>query len=184
MCITLDLDVIRTGERSNTIGRRSRLLALVKAFMPGMSPQEQTQLVVDILGSEDAPERCPDKLTKKALDQLDPEEQQGNFKSLREGLQDKEIKEYVAKAVQRTAADKKVASNTTPDSIKGLRPPEAPTRCMLVWDVGLGSFEGYYPLGKPRASTSSKWGGSTSQLAALHHCVNYVWKQHADKGFD
>jgi hypothetical protein len=179
VCCVAGLHPAKVGE--TTVGRRSRLWALAQAYLPEMSEQEVAELVVAMLGSESVKEKAPPELTRKVLPELDVDEVK-NFQHVTQKLDDDFVKEALEMVGRRTPADKKRMENKTPDSIKGLRPTDHPTRCKLVWDRGLSAFEAYYPCGKPKPSTAQRYGQGKSMFASLKHCVDYVWMNHDEKG--
>jgi hypothetical protein len=177
-CLCLKLVVTKIGEK--TVGRRSRLFALINHCFPGWTDEDKVNLLIALMAQHKVSECGPKDLILAAIKQLDPDEQNTSFKSVKEKLEQEEITDDLKKT-RKTAGEKKAAELSTPQLIKNLRPTGV-LRVYLVLDKGLCAFEGYYPRGKPKASTSASWGTSRTQLEALTMVVGWLWEQHKKAG--
>ena len=101
--------------------------------------------------------------------------------------------------LSRTGASHAKAAAWTPEAIKLLRPTitgemrvDTPLGCVLAWQPSLRMFQAYYPRThaamnsrdktKKIVSTGKTYAdgevGGVSQLTALWHCVQFLWRQH------
>ena len=175
--------VKREGEKS--VSKKTVLWSLIIAELKDSSVEDQLKVLLrffagDELGGKAAKTIIPDELTAKALNFLPHEEVQGEFQEIKVRLDRLAVDNKLKEVLKREGGERARKLHETPDSIKSLKPPGKTVLCM---DVKSGAFEAYYPGGKPTKSVSYSWTPEgRSKLGALTFCLQYLWKNHEDKG--
>ena len=176
--------IVKMGEKN--IGRKSLLWSLIVAVLSDLSEDSKLEILTALTGHS-AEELVPDAITDAALNSMSHEEVHGQFGPLRERLDRKFAQRQVHEELTRQVGEKAAVVHHTPQCIKDLKPPWR--GCTLTMDFGLQAFEAYYPQGNPTKSVSMKWAlakdssdTTRSQLSALTYCVEYLWKNQAEKG--
>jgi hypothetical protein len=180
LCAASKVLLVRVaGERS--IGRKSHLTALVKAYLPELDEQSQQQVIERMLVSDSkAVPGGKKEYMLEVLKQLDPDDQQ-NFGDLTAHLESEERKELI---LRQLAGVKAAAQTHTPSAIKALRP--ARKGCVIMWDVAAHACQAYYPMKDEPArkhGTARNWGDKWTQLQCLQNAVTFVWNHHKKQGF-
>lgn len=127
---------------------------------------------------------------KDVLHNLDNEADGHEFSDIKSHVDDLARREAI---LGRVGHAKAVAENFTPKAIKALR-PDIPG-CVLVWQYMTGSFQGYYPIAKPKPvkegskkkpkthySRSRSYNIKRTKIAALLEIVRWLWKLHQECG--
>ena len=132
---------------------------------------------------ETGEEHVPDAVADKALNSMGHEEVMSNFRGLRERLDSRLMESKLQEFSTRNATEHVAKAFSTPDVILALRPQQKGATIVMDWPRS--SFEGYYPAGTPTRSTSMVWNTvdpNRSQIAALSYIVEFLWRNHAEKG--
>ena len=148
------------------------------------------KLLLGIVGESKQSQVVPDDVARQALQSM-PTEEAIDFSALKERLEKKMLEEKFKTEVKRQVGDRAAMEHSTPDCIKALRPEWK--GCGICLDYGKKAFEAYYPAGKPtksvamtfdsvRAGDESANPSSSSKLAALTYCVEFLWNNHSAKG--
>ena len=175
--------VKRDGEKN--VSKRTVLWSLILAEFKDSSVEDQMKILLrffgdDQLGTKPSKAVVPDDLTARVLNFLPHEEVQGDFEEIKERLDRLAVDSKVKEVLQRESGERERKLYQTPDVIKALKPPGKTVLCM---DIKAGAFEAYYPAGKPTKSVSYSWqSAGRTKLGALTFCVQYLWKNHEEKG--
>ena len=176
--------IIKFAEK--TVTKKSLVWSLIMAVLPEVEQSQKLDLLLCITGAKQKPDMVPDEITDHALKSMGDEEGRNQFEGLKNRIDRRIIDKRFQQSATRAVGDRKAREHFTPECIKQLRPP---WKCTLVLDAPKSSFEAYYPNGRPSKSTSMKYdeatGGSESErsrLAALSFCVEYLWRNHSEKG--
>ena len=184
---TIKAKLVKIGEK--TIGRRSLIWSIILVIFHDLDEDAKMNLLLGIVGEKtNAPKLVPDDVARQALQAMSTEEV-GDFSALKERLDKSLLEERYKTEVKRQVGERAAVEHATPDCIKALRPEWK--GAVLCLDFGRKAFEAYYPAGKPTKSVSMLYESSRSvdpanpsngKLAALTYCVEYLWKNHSDKG--
>lgn len=176
--------LVKMGEK--TVGRRSLIWSIILVVFEDLDEDAKLKLLLAIVGESKAKPLVPDDIARQALESM-PTEEVSEFSALKERLDKKLLEERYKEEVKRQVGDRAAVEHATPACIKALRPEWK--GAVLCLDYGKGAFEAYYPAGKPTKSVAMTYESSrsgepaaNSKLAALTYCVEYLWKNHFDKG--
>lgn len=181
--------IVKIQEKS--IGKRSLLWSLILHVFPEKSADEKMEMLVELMGKAKVKEVVPNEIIDQALNAMPHEEVKADFESLRNSVDKAMMSEKFKAEVTRKVGVRGEREHSTPEAIKNLRPQWK--QCVLCMDVGLSSFEAYYPAGRPTKSVSMKWKKSgddqgqdnaRSKLSALNYCLEFLWRNHEEKGRD
>ena len=181
--------IVKIQEKS--IGKRSLLWSLILHVFPEKSADEKMEMLVELMGKAKVKEVVPNEIIDQALNAMPHEEVKADFESLRNSVDKAMMSEKFKAEVTRKVGVRGEREHSTPEAIKNLRPQWK--QCVLCMDVGLSSFEAYYPAGRPTKSVSMKWKKSgddqgqdnaRSKLFALNYCLEFLWRNHEEKGRD
>ena len=183
---TIKAKLVKIGEKA--MGRRSLIWSIILVIFHDLDEDAKMDLLLGIVGEkQNAKELVPDDVARQALQAMSTEEVMGEFSALKERLDKKLLEERYKEEAKRKVGDRAAIEHATPDCIKALRPEWK--GAVLCLDFGKGAFEAYYPAGKPTKSVAMTYDRgdsanpqSNSKLAALTYCVQYLWKNHSDKG--
>ena len=183
---------VKMGEKR--MGKKSWLWSIILHVFPDLPTEEQTDMLLEMLGGKVRESFVPDEIADGALKAMPREDVVNDFAALREKL-DKSIAEKRFKEeVTRKVGERGEREHATPECIKSLRPIWR--QCVLCMDIGKSSFEAYYPGGRPTKSVAMTWSPqrkastatdstaaeSNSRLAALSYCLEFLWRNHEEKG--
>lgn len=181
---TIKAPLVKMGEK--TVGRRSLIWSIILVVFDELDEDAKLKLLLGIVGESKTKPLVPDDIARQALQAM-PSEEMGDFSALKERLDKKLLEERYKDEVKRQVGDRAAIEHATPACIKALRPEWK--GAVLCLDYGKGAFEAYYPAGKPTKSVAMTYESSrsgvepaNSKLAALTYCVEYLWKNHSDKG--
>ena len=173
--------VRRDGEKG--ISKRTLVWSLILKEFPDKTIEEQGDMWLRLVGEPAKDLGAPAPLLKKCLESLPPDEQQYDFKPLREKLDRIEMEQRWSEFQTRQRSSQKTKEYETPDCLKKLSPVHSGAR--LVFDQNATAFEAYYPAGKPTRSVSMSWSGARTMdrnpLTCLMYCVDHLWNNHIEK---
>ena len=176
--------VIKIAEK--TVTKKSLVWSLIMAVLPDVDQSKKLDLLLSITGAKQKPDMVPDEITDQALKSMGDEEVKNQFEGLKNRIDRRLIDKRFQESAKRTVGDRRAREHFTPECIKDLRPP---WNCTLVLDAPKSCFEAYYPAGRPTKSTSMTYDEAAvgteserSKLAALTFCVEYLWRNHNEKG--
>ena len=175
-------DIVKMGEKS--VGKRSLVWSLIQKVFPEKNEDEKMEILLKAVGQGRPKDFVPDEVMDQALKSMPYAEVKADFDGLRQRLDKQLLDQRFKEEVKRKVGERGERENSTPECIKRLRPNWK--SCGICMDVGLKAFEAYYPAGKPTKSVSMKWEGprgdeDRSKMAALSYCVDFLWKNHAEK---
>ncbi len=180
MLIVLGAGVTKLAEK--TVSKKSLLWSVILAVFPDMDQSRKLDMLLGLVGKKKlgTDDMVPDEITNVALKSMNPEDVKNDFEGLQNRIDKRLVEQKFKDTVERNIGERKSKEHYTPDVIKQLRPP---WNCTLVLDVPRASFEAYYPAGRPNKSTSMKYDDTErSKLASLAFCVEYLWRNHLEKG--
>jgi len=183
--LSIKAPVVKFAEKN--VSKKSLVWSLIMAVLSDVEQSKKLDLLLCLTGAKQKPDMVPDEVTDCALKSMGDEEVKTQFEGLKNRIDRRLMDKKFQQSATRTVGDRKAREHFTPECIKELRPP---WKCTLVLDAPKSSFEAYYPAGRPSKSTSMKYDdedaadteSERSKLAALTFCVEYLWRNHGEKG--
>ena len=174
----LQVRIEKFGEK--TVTKRSVMMSILQHQCPGSTPEERANMLVEMMGVAKVKEHVPCELADAALKTMPAQEVSSSFQSLRERLDQELMTEKFSEYKSRHVDERAAKLYSTPEVIRKLRLEWRGSS--IMFDVPRRSVEGYYPDGRPSRSTSISWNESRTKLSCLSFVVEFLWRNHADKG--
>ena len=182
----LDAKLIKR-DSEKAVSKRTLVWSLILKEFPSATLEEQGDMWIRLVGetaSKDEDLAQDALLMKKCLSTLPQEEQEYDFKPLKERLGRMDMEKRWTEYQSRQVDERKQKEHETPSCLKDLCPRHTGVR--LVFDQGQMAFEAYYPAGKPQRSVAAAWAGARTAhrtpLTCLMYCVDFMWNNHIEKG--
>lgn len=161
--------------------------SLISAFFGSLTDADQDLMLERLLATRKTKVLRP-RVLKEVLVEMQGSSEAKLFDNLRETVENEEREEVI---MSRFSAPRAKAEAKTPSVLKDLRPKIS--GCVLVYQVGTSTFQGYYPkkLG-PEATKRPKAGSTYSagrtvgdkwtSFQALTQVLNFLWNHHKKAG--
>ena len=183
MLATLGAPVVKR-KQEKSITKRTLLWSLILATCASMTVEEQTGIFLNFFGAEaegGEKDLLPDEIMQQALNALPFDEVRSDYAGLKDRLDRKEVEERFKETLTREKGERARMEYETPGVIKSLKPEGA--KVVLCMDRKNRAWEAYYPGGTPTKSISVAWSSrGRTMLSSLTYCIEYLWRNHKDKG--